>query len=76
MKQYNMDFGVTKSPAEILKEGAFGRKHFRKVFLELMKNGLLILEKNYLDPKLAASDFYDVRVNKHGVKSGTSLRFW
>ena len=32
MKQYNMDFGVTKSPAEILKEGAFGRKHFRKVF--------------------------------------------
>ena len=26
--------------------------------------------------KYYASDFYDVSVNKYGVKCGTSLRFW
>lgn len=36
-----------------------------------MKNGFLIIKKNYLDPKLAASVFYHVRVNKYGVKSQT-----
>ena len=26
--------------------------------------------------KFYASDYYDVKVNKYGVKCGTSLRFW
>ena len=29
-----------------------------------------------IDKKYYASNFYDVRVNKYGVKCGTSLRFW
>ena len=29
-----------------------------------------------VDKKYYSSDFYDVSVNKYGVKCGTSLRFW
>ena len=29
-----------------------------------------------IDPKFYASDYYDINVNKYGVKCGTSLRFW
>ena len=29
-----------------------------------------------IDVKYYASDYYDVNVNKYGVKTGTSLRFW
>ena len=29
-----------------------------------------------IDEKFYCSDYYDVSVNKYGVKSGTSLRFW
>ena len=29
-----------------------------------------------IDPKFYASDYYDIDVNKYGVKCGTSLVFW
>ena len=29
-----------------------------------------------IDAKFYASDYYDVNVNKYGVKCGISLRFW
>ena len=29
-----------------------------------------------IDQKYYCSDYYDVSVNKYGVKCGTSLRFW
>ena len=29
-----------------------------------------------IDKKYYASNFYDIRVNKYGVKYGTLLRFW
>ena len=29
-----------------------------------------------IDQKYYCSNYYDVSVNKHGVKCGTSLRFW
>ena len=29
-----------------------------------------------IDAKFYASDYYDVNVNKYGVKCGTALRFW
>ena len=29
-----------------------------------------------IDAKFYASHYYDVNVNKYGVKCGTSLRFW
>ena len=53
--------------------------------LILIKNGTKIqgfkkfknskIFKN-IDAKFYASDYYDVNVNKYGVKCGTSLRFW
>ena len=30
----------------------------------------------YIDQKYYCSDYYDVSVNKYGVKCGKSLRFW
>ena len=49
--------------------------------LLLMKSGTKIHEKEFvqlknIDAKFYASDYYDVNVNKYGVKCGTSLRFW
>ena len=38
-----------------------------------MENGTKI--HGYIDAKFYASDYYDVNVNKHGVKCGTSLGF-
>ena len=29
-----------------------------------------------IDQKFFCSNYYDVSFNKHGVKCGTSLRFW
>ena len=48
--------------------------------LVLMRNGTKFMEticscKKYY-AKFYASDYYDVNVNKYGVKCGTSLRFW
>ena len=45
-----------------------------------MKSGTKIHEKEFvqlknIDAKFYASDYYDVNVNKYGVKCGTSLRF-
>ena len=66
-----MDFSPNKSPIEIIKEGAFGgnKKWYKnswKKFIHL---------KN-IDVKFYASDYYDINVNKYGVKCETSLRFW
>ena len=41
----------------------------------LMKNGTKLHLKN-IDAKFSASDYYDVRANRYGVKCGRSLRFW
>ena len=76
-----MDFGTNKTPAEIIKEGAFGGTYFRDIYSSV--NGIWykntwkefnVLEN--IDQKYYCSDYYDVSVNKHGVKCGTSLRFW
>ena len=29
-----------------------------------------------IDAKFYASDYYDVNVNKYGIKRGTSIKFW
>ena len=46
-----------------------------------MASGIVIVGKSLsflggIDKKLYASSYYDVKVNKYGVKVGTSLRFW
>ena len=76
-----MDFSPNKTPVEIIKEGAFGGTCFRDIYSGIngkwYKNSwkefdqLKDINKNYY-----CSNYYDVRVNKYGVKCGTSLRFW
>ena len=76
-----MDFSPNKTPTEIIKEGAFGGTYFRDIYSSInekqYKNSWkeFVHLKNF-DSKFSASDYYDVNVNKYGVKSGTSLRFW
>ena len=64
-----MDFGVKKTPIKVIKEGAFRGKWYKEAWKEFddLKN---------IDPKYYCSNYYDVIVNKYGVKCGTSLRFW
>ena len=64
-----------------MKEGAFGGTYFGDIYSGINKNGTKIpgKKKHQLkntDAKFYASDYYDVNVNKYGVKCGTSLRFW
>ena len=75
-----MDFGVNKTPIEIIKEGAFGT-YFRDIYSGI--NGKwyrkslkeLSVLKN-VDQKYYCPNYHDTSVNKYGVKYGTSLRFW
>ena len=74
-------FGVNESPAEVISEGAFGGTYFRDIYSGV--NGKWYRNSwkefkflNNMDKKLYASSYYDVKVNKYGVKVGTSLRFW
>ena len=76
-----MDFGTNKTPVKIINEGAFGGTYFRDIYSGVnskwYKNPwkeLDVLEN--IDQKYYCSDYYDVSVNKYGVKFGTSLRFW
>ena len=48
--------------------------------LILIKNdikihGKKLIDLKNIDPKVYASDYYHINVNKYGVKSGTSLKF-
>ena len=76
-----MVFSPNKTRIEIIKEGVFGGTYFRDVYSNIDKKWYknswkeLIYLKN-IDAKFYASDYYDINVNKYGVKCRTSLRFW
>ena len=66
---------------QIITEGAFGGTYFRDIYSNVngkwYKNSWK--EFNFskdIDDNYYSSNFYDVKVNKYGVKCGTSLRFW
>ena len=74
-------FGVNKSPAEVISEGAFGGTYFRDIYSGFNGKWYHNSWKEFkflsdMDKKLYASSYYDVKVNKYSVKVGTSLRFW
>ena len=76
-----MNFRSNKTPVEIIKEGAFGGTYFRDVHSSINKKCYKNSWKEFIqlkniDANFYASDYYDVKVNKYGVKCGTSLRFW
>ena len=76
-----MNFSPNKTPMEIIKVGAFGGTYFRQIYSGIngkwYKNSWKEFDQlKNIDQKYYCSNYYDVRVNKYGVKFGTSLRFW
>ena len=76
-----MDFYPNKTPVKIIKEGAFGGTYFRDIYSGTNKKWYRKSWKEFdqlknIDVKYYALEYYDVNVNKYGVKTGTSLRFW
>ena len=76
-----MDFGANKAPVEVIKEGAFGGTYFIDIYSGVTgkcyrKSWKEFNQLKNIDKEYYCSDFYDVSVNKYGVKCATSLRFW
>ena len=77
-----MEFSPNKIPIEIIKESAFGGTYFRDVNINNInkkwyKNSWKeFVHLKAIEAKFNASDYYDITVNKYGVKCGISLRFW
>ena len=75
-----MNFSPNKTPVEIIKEGAFGGTYFRDIYSGINEKWYKNSWKEFdqlkcIDDKYYASDYYDVNMNKYGVKTRTSLRF-
>ena len=76
-----MDFGANKTLIEVIKEGAFGGMYLRGIYSGVTgkwynKSWKEFDELKDIDQKYYCSDYYDVSVNKYGVKCRTSLKFW
>ena len=76
-----MDFKPNISPVEVIKKDAFGSTYFRDTYSGIngkfyIDNWKEFKELEGINKKCYSSDFYDVSLNKYGVKCGTSLRFW
>ena len=76
-----MDFGVNEMPVDKIKEGAFGGTYFRDIYFSVNRKWYRKYWKEFdelksIDHKHYCSSYYDVTVNKYGLKCGTSLRFW
>ena len=68
-----MDFGVNKTPVEVIKEGTFGGTYFRDIYSNVTGKSYKKSWKEYdqlknIDQKYYCSEYYDVSVNKYGVK--------
>ena len=76
-----MDFGANKAPVEVIKKGAFGGPYFTDIYSGVNRKWFRTSWKQFeelgnINQKYYCSNFYDISVNKCGVKCGTSLRFW
>ena len=76
-----MNFSPNKTPIEIIREGTLGSTYFRDIYSNINKKRYKNLWKEFfylksIDPKFYASHYYDINVNKCGVKFRTSSRFW
>ena len=65
----------------MIKEGAFGGTYFRDIYSGVTRKWYTKSWKEFdqlkdIDQKYYCSDYYDVSVNKYGVKCRTLLRFW
>ena len=76
-----MEFGANKTPVEVIRESTFGGTYFRDIYSDVNRKWYRKSWKEFnqlkdIDQKYYCSDYFDVSVNKHGVKCRTSLRFW
>ena len=73
-----MDFGANKTPIEGIKEGAFGGTYFRNIYSgvnvrQYRKSWKELNELKNVD--INCLDYYDLGVDKYGVRCRISLRF-
>ena len=76
-----MNFSPNKTPIEVIRKGSFDGTYFRDIYSGINEKWYKNSWKEFvqlknIDAKFYASDYYDVNVNKYGVKCGISLRFW
>ena len=73
-----MDFGANKTLIKVIKISAFGGTYFRDIYSGVNGKWYSKTWKEFdklksIDCKYYCSYYYDVNVNKYGVKCGTSL---
>ncbi len=84
-KNKKLNFNPNLTPREIFKLGSFGGTYWRPIKSKFFNNELKDVYKKY--PKSWWKDIpehhltkpfdkYDVKINKYGVKVGTTLEFW
>ena len=76
----SMESGANKTPIKVIKEEAFGGTYFRNICSGgngkwYKKSWKEFDEFKNIDKRYYCSDYYDVKVDKYGVKCGTALRF-
>ena len=76
-----MKSNPNKTRIGVIRKGPFGGTYFRDIYLGVNKKWYKYSWKEFdqlknIDQKYYSSNYYDVSVNKYGVKRGTSLRFW
>ena len=76
-----MNFGVNKTPVEVIKEGAFGGTYFRDIYPVVTEKWYKKSWNEFVQLKdiyrtCYCSSYYNVSINKYCVKCGISLRFW
>ena len=69
------------SPVDVIKKGASGGTYFRDIYSGVKGKWYKSSWKEFkelenIDNKYNSSDFYDINLNRYGVKVGASLRFW
>ena len=75
-----MNFSPNKTPIKVNRAGAFGDTYCRDIYSGINEKWYKNSWKEFvqlknIDAKFYVSDYYDVNVNKYGVKCGTLLRF-
>ena len=76
-----MNLSPNKTPIEIIKEGAFLGTYFRDIYSSVNKKWYKnswkeSVQLKNIDTKFYAWDYYDVNINKYGVKCEASLSLW
>ena len=76
-----MDFGANKTLIEVIKAGEFGGTYFRDIYSSVNvqcteNHGKNLMSWKNIGQKSYCSSYYDVSVNKYGVKCRKSQRFW